>query len=54
MMIGIGITLVGGGRVGPPAGYAFVTTTDSSGNRVRVTTTNANGARVPVVTRIAA
>lgn len=51
MMIGIGITLVGGGRVGPPAGSAFVTTTDGGGNRVRVTTTNANGARVPVPTR---
>lgn len=24
MMIGIGITLVGGGRVGPPAGTKFV------------------------------
>lgn len=36
---------------GPPAGYAFVTSTNGSGNRVTITTTNNTGNRMPVATR---
>ena len=56
LLLGLGLCLgAGGGSTPvPPDGYAFVTTTDASGNRVYVTTTDAQGNRVYVVTRITA
>lgn len=48
---GLLLGVVGSGSGALPAGYAFVTTTDSNGNRVIVTTTDSNGARVNVATR---
>lgn len=55
-MIGLclGLTLGGRGGLTPPPGYAFVTSTDSNGNRINITTTDSSGRRVNVATRIAA
>jgi len=55
LLLGLGLAVGAGGVIPtPPAGYAFVTTTDAGGNRVYVTTTNASGSRVYLVTRTAA